>query len=159
MLVAATDRGVADVRLGDAPEPLIEGLHARLPSARLTRDDEGLAALVARVVAAAEGESPAPDLPLDLQGTAFQRRVWDELRRIPWGERATYAEIAARVGAPAAVRAVGTACGRNEVSVLIPCHRAVRKDGGLGGYRWGLDRKIALLANERGNPVRVARKG
>ncbi len=148
VLVGLTDRGVCRVALGDDPD----ALQAELPEVRLPREtteDARLAEFVASVVTAIENPRQADAVPLDLQGTPFQRQVWDALRRIPAGETVTYTRLARQIGRPDAVRAVGAACGANPVAVLVPCHRALRADGGLGGYRWGLDRKRQLLDLER----------
>lgn len=149
ILVAATDRGVCAILLGDAPEELVDDMRNRFPRAELTGGDAGFGQLVARVVDFVEAPGLDNDLPLDLRGTAFQQRVWQELRRIPPGETASYAEIARRIGSPGAVRGVAGACAANPLAVVIPCHRAVRSDGGLAGYRWGVERKRALLDRER----------
>lgn len=148
VLVAATDRGVAAIQLGDDEGELVAALRERFPAASLTPADDRFADTVAAVVALVEAPERAFDLPLDIAGTAFQERVWQALRRIPPGRTATYAEIAAAIGAPKAIRAVGSACGANRLALVIPCHRALRTDGSLGGYRWGLDRKRALLERE-----------
>ena len=123
-------------------------LQDRFPQARLIGDDAEFAALVARVVGFVEAPAVGLDLPLDVRGTAFQQRVWQALREIPPGTTASYAEIAARIGAPKSVRAVAQACGANHLAVAIPCHRIVRQDGDLSGYRWGVQRKRALLERE-----------
>lgn len=148
VLVAATARGVCAVRLGDDPAALTEGLRARFPNAALSDGDAGFAALVARVIALVDGAGADAALPLDIRGTAFQRRVWEALRAIPAGTTLTYGDLAARIGAPRAVRAVGAACGANPVAVVVPCHRVVGHDGRLTGYAWGIARKRALLARE-----------
>ena len=135
--------------LGDDPDALVRDLQARFPKAELGRRRRGVRGRMAQVVGVVRGDLPAQELPLDVRGAAFQQRVWGALREIPPGETATYAEIAARIGAPKAVRAVGSACGVNPVAVGIPCHRIVRRDGGLSGYRWGVERKRALLDRER----------
>ncbi len=150
VLVAATERGVCKIGLGDEAESLEKILRDEFPAAEITPDDEGLGAWVGALVGYLGGQLPHLDLPLDIRGTAFQRRVWEELRRIPYGETRTYSEIAAAIGNPKAVRAVGSACGANPVAPVVPCHRAVRTDGGMGGYRWGLERKEALLEMEKG---------
>jgi AraC family transcriptional regulator of adaptative response/methylated-DNA-[protein]-cysteine methyltransferase len=147
-LVAATERGVCLVAFADAPRGLERELRQRFPEATIDPPDEAIERLAAAVVAAVDTGQPA-DVPLDLLGTAFQQRVWRALRDIPRGTTITYAELARRIGAPRAVRAVGTACGANPAAVVVPCHRVVRGDGGLGGYRWGLARKKTLLARER----------
>jgi AraC family transcriptional regulator, regulatory protein of adaptative response / methylated-DNA-[protein]-cysteine methyltransferase len=148
ILVAATDKGVCAILLGDEPEPLVRDLQDRFPRARLIGGDKGFEHLVATVVGFVEAPALGLDLPLDVRGTAFQRRVWQALREIPAGSTASYAGIAERIGAPKAVRAVGHACAANAIAVAIPCHRVVRTDGALAGYRWGVERKRALLARE-----------
>ena len=150
VLVAATARGVCAVTFGDSEAALLTELGARFPRARVEEADDATLALLARVIALVDATSRgADDLPLDLMGTAFQQKVWRELRTIPRGETVSYGTLAKRIGSPLAVRAVGTACGRNPVAVVVPCHRVVREDGALGGYRWGLPRKEKLLAQER----------
>jgi AraC family transcriptional regulator, regulatory protein of adaptative response / methylated-DNA-[protein]-cysteine methyltransferase len=149
VLVGATGQGVCAALFGDA-KGLPAELAAQFPAAALVRDDAGLREWADAIVESVEGRVPAASVPLDLRGTAFQRRVWDELRRIPPGKTASYAEIAQRVGRPSAARAVAGACAANRVAVVVPCHRVVRADGGLGGYRWGVDRKRALLDGETG---------
>jgi len=153
VLVAMTSRGVHRVILGDDPLALDATLRASLPAADIVRDDAALGDIGASVVALASGAALSHTLlealPLDLRGTAFQQRVWRELQRIPRGETITYAELAARIGAPKAVRAVGTACGANPVAMVVPCHRVVRADGSLGGYAWGVERKARLLRAEK----------
>jgi len=145
VLVAWTARGVCDVRFGDTNAEVAEALRSRFPGATLQR--RGTPAWVKDALRIAEHPAAA-DLPLDIQGTTFQQRVWAELRRIPAGETRTYTEIAKAVGAPTAVRAVAGACAANVLAVVIPCHRVVRGDGELAGYRWGKARKRALLARE-----------
>jgi AraC family transcriptional regulator of adaptative response/methylated-DNA-[protein]-cysteine methyltransferase len=149
VLVAMTSRGVHRVMLGDDPVVLEATLRDALPAAELVRDDAALGDISASVVALASGAALSHVLPLDVRGTAFQQRVWRELQRIPRGETITYAELAARIGSPQAVRAVGTACGANPVAMVVPCHRVVRADGSLGGYAWGLERKACLLRDEQ----------
>jgi AraC family transcriptional regulator of adaptative response/methylated-DNA-[protein]-cysteine methyltransferase len=149
VLVAITSRGVHRVVLGDDPIVLEAALRDALPAAQVVRDDAALGDMSASMVALASGAALSHALPLDVRGTAFQQRVWRELQRIPRGETITYAELAARIGAPKAVRAVGTACGANPVALVVPCHRVVRADGTLGGYAWGLDRKVSLLRVEQ----------
>jgi AraC family transcriptional regulator of adaptative response/methylated-DNA-[protein]-cysteine methyltransferase len=144
MFVAATERGLCRVSF-DEDET---ALRLRFPRAEIIPGDEALAALAARVVAAVESPERDHDLPLDIRGTAFQEAIWQALRTIPSGETRTYSELAAIAGNAGAVRAAGSACGRNPVSIVIPCHRAQRTDGTLGGYAYGLDRKRALLARE-----------
>ena len=150
VLVAATGRGICAILLGDDEETLRRDLAARFPKAEIVGGDAAFAATVAAVVRLVEAPEAAFDLPLDIGGTAFQQRVWQALRRIPAGTTATYADIARAIGAPAAVRAVAMACGANALAVAIPCHRVVRSDGALSGYRWGTARKAALLAREGG---------
>lgn len=149
VLVAFAPRGICRITLGDEPSALLLELRRELPSARLEEAGEGEAELLRTVVAVVEEGTPAGDLPLDVVGTAFQLRVWKALRQVPRGTTVTYTELAERVGSPRAVRAVGRACGANPLAVLVPCHRVLRSDGGAGGYRWGVERKLALLAAER----------
>ena len=149
VMVAATPRGVCFVSLGDDDATLEGELRHDYPAASIQRDDSALTDWVAAVLHYLRGEEPRLDLPLDIQGTAFQWRVWEALRAIPYGETRTYSEIAALLDNPHGQRAVGRACATNPVSLVIPCHRAMREDGHLGGYRWGLDRKESLLAHER----------
>ena len=149
LMVAATERGVCFVSLGDSDEALEAALRGDYHAAELVRDDEGLGETVQTLLAFLAGSRPGLDLPLDIQGTAFQWRVWEALRAIPYGETRTYAQLAEAIHEPKAARAVGHACATNPVSLVIPCHRAVRTDGTLGGYRWGLSRKEALLAREK----------
>jgi AraC family transcriptional regulator, regulatory protein of adaptative response / methylated-DNA-[protein]-cysteine methyltransferase len=148
LLVATSDQGVCAILLGDDPDALVRDLQDRFPKARLIGGDTGFERLVARVVGFVERPALGFDLPLDVRGTAFQQRVWQALRAIPAGATATYRDIARRVGAPKAVRAVAQACAANALAVAIPCHRVVRTDGALSGYRWGVQRKRALLARE-----------
>lgn len=148
ILVAATTSGVCAIRLGDDPTVLARELEDRFPRAELIGGDKAFDSLVARVVGLVEAPGKGVDLPLDIRGTTFQRRVWQALRGIPAGTTATYGAIAERVGSPAAARAVANACAANPLAVAIPCHRVVRNDGALGGYRWGVERKRALLARE-----------
>jgi AraC family transcriptional regulator of adaptative response/methylated-DNA-[protein]-cysteine methyltransferase len=148
ILVAATDKGVCAILLGDAPEALVRELEDRFPKATLVGGDEGFEQWVAKVVGFVEAPALGLDLPLDVRGTAFQQRVWRALREIPAGSTASYTEIAERIGAPKSVRAVGQACASNAIAVAIPCHRVVRNDGALSGYRWGVERKRALLERE-----------
>lgn len=149
ILVAASDRGVCAIFLGDDPEQLLRDLQDRFPRAELLGGDAAFERLVATVVGFVEAPRLGLDLPLDLRGTAFQERVWRALQEIPAGETASYAEIARRIGAPKAARGVAQACAANSLAVAIPCHRVVRTDGGLAGYRWGLERKRALLDREQ----------
>jgi AraC family transcriptional regulator of adaptative response/methylated-DNA-[protein]-cysteine methyltransferase len=148
ILVAATDKGVCAISIGDDPAALLRDLEARFPKARLIGGDEGFETLVAKVVGLVEAPRHGLDLPLDIRGTAFQERVWQALRDIPAGETRTYAEIAERIGHPSAVRAVAGACASNRIAVAIPCHRVVRSDGSLSGYRWGVERKRRLIERE-----------
>ena len=149
ILVARSDRGVCAIALGDDPDALARDLQDRFPKATLIGADESFEQLVAHVVGLVEAPGLGMDLPLDVRGTAFQQRVWQALRDIPIGHTASYAEIARRIGAPSSVRAVAQACGANALAVAIPCHRVVRSDGELSGYRWGVERKRALLLCEK----------
>ena len=148
ILVAASAQGIAAILIGDDPDRLLRDLQDRYPRAQLVGGDPAFEALVAQVVGFVESPSTGLDLPLDIRGTAFQQRVWQALRQIPAGSTASYAAIAERIGAPAAVRAVARACAANSLAVAVPCHRVVRHDGALSGYRWGMERKRALLDRE-----------
>lgn len=148
MLVAATERGVCRVTLGDSGKALEQALAAEFPAASRARDDALLAPAVGALLDRIEGRRPSTDLPLDIRATAFQRQVWEMLRRIPVGSTRSYSEVAAAIGRPGAARAVARACASNPVAIAIPCHRVVREDGDLGGYRWGVERKRRLLENE-----------
>jgi len=148
ILVAASPRGVCAISLGDEPERLIHELEDLFPKAELIGGDAEFDRLVGRVVAFVEAPGAGVDLPLDVRGTAFQLRVWQALRAIPAGATASYTEVAAELGAPSAVRAVANACAQNRLAVVIPCHRVVRTDGALAGYRWGVERKRAMLERE-----------
>ena len=148
VLVAATDKGVCAIMLGDDPDVLARELQDRFPRADLLGGDAMFERMVARVVGLVEAPGQGLDLPLDIRGTAFQERVWQALRAIPPGRTATYAEIAQVVGRPKAVRAVAQACAANPLAVAIPCHRVVRADGDISGYRWGVERKRELIARE-----------
>jgi AraC family transcriptional regulator of adaptative response/methylated-DNA-[protein]-cysteine methyltransferase len=148
VLVASTDRGICLIELGDTDQELIDLLVERFPKAELAGDDPEFAERVRKVVALIDRPGLSLDLPLDIRGTAFQRQVWEALRAIPIGSTATYAEVARSIGRPSAVRAVASACASNDLAIIIPCHRVIRSDGGLGGYRWGLSRKQALLDGE-----------
>lgn len=149
LLVAATPKGVCFVSIGKADSPLIEALNKEFPAARrIYRDNQALGTALTAILAHLEGRAPHIDLPLDIQATAFQQRVWEELRRIPLGETLTYGEIASRLGQPTASRAVGRACATNPVAIVIPCHRACGADGSLTGYRWGKGVKQELLTRE-----------
>jgi AraC family transcriptional regulator of adaptative response/methylated-DNA-[protein]-cysteine methyltransferase len=149
MLVAATEKGVCCIRFADSAAELEDGLNAEYCEAHLRRDDETLRPWVEELLRHLRGEQQQVRLPLDVRATAFQRRVWEYLQAMLYGSTATYGEIAQALGQPTAARAVARACATNPVAVAIPCHRVVRGDGHLGGYRWGLKRKKALLEMER----------
>jgi AraC family transcriptional regulator, regulatory protein of adaptative response / methylated-DNA-[protein]-cysteine methyltransferase len=148
-LVAATDRGICMTALGDDRDRLTTALQQRFPMAELIAEDAGLKEWADRIVRFITAPEQNLDLPLDIRGTAFQARVWRALQKIPLGKTASYAEIAATLGQPKAVRAVAQACAANKLALIVPCHRVIRSDGELGGYRWGLERKRALLERER----------
>lgn len=148
ILVAATEKGICSILLGDDPNALVHELERQFPKAQLVGGDQEFEQWVAKVVGLVEASALPFDLPLDLRGTAFQQRVWQALRAIPAGATASYSDVAASIGAPKAVRAVARACASNPLAVVIPCHRVVRNDGGLSGYRWGVERKRALLDRE-----------
>jgi AraC family transcriptional regulator, regulatory protein of adaptative response / methylated-DNA-[protein]-cysteine methyltransferase len=150
VLVAATSRGVCAVKLGSSDTELVALLTAEFPDAAVAEGDATMRQWVDDVVAMISGRVPESDVPLDIRGTAFQMRVWKELQKIPRGKTRSYGEIARRIGRPAASRAVARACATNPVCVVVPCHRVVSSDGGLGGYHWGVDRKQRLLDGERG---------
>ncbi len=153
LLVAATAKGLCFLSLGSDDAKLVAELQREFPQAEsIARDEHSIAQSVSVVIDYLEGKTPHVELPLDVRATAFQRRVWQELIAIPCGEIRTYSEIAQALGVPRGQRAVGRACATNPVSLVIPCHRALREDGGLGGYRWGLERKAALLENEAERP-------
>jgi AraC family transcriptional regulator of adaptative response/methylated-DNA-[protein]-cysteine methyltransferase len=149
VLVAATRAGICAIDLGEAPDVLEKRLAQRFPGAQLSQGDAEFSHWVAQVLSFLESPGRGLNLPLDIQGTAFQRRVWMALRTIPSGSTASYTEVAQQIGSPKAVRAVAHACASNQIAVAIPCHRVLRSNGDLGGYRWGLDRKRALLERER----------
>ena len=149
ILVARSQRGVCAISLGDDADLLLRELQDRFPRAELVGGDTGFERLVAQVVGMIEQPNLGIDLPLDVRGTAFQQRVWQALGQIPPGQTASYAQIAQRIGSPTSVRAVAQACASNTLAVAIPCHRVVRSDGALSGYRWGVERKRELLARER----------
>jgi AraC family transcriptional regulator of adaptative response/methylated-DNA-[protein]-cysteine methyltransferase len=150
LLVAATARGICRVELGTAEGAMLEDLRHEFPEAdSIARDDAALGRFVTELLRRIDGASPREDLPLDIQVTAFQRRVYEELLRIPTGETRSYAEIAEAIGQPSASRAVGNACATNPVALAIPCHRVLRNNGTLGGYAWGIERKQALISAER----------
>lgn len=148
VLVGVTDAGVCAVMIGDSEDELVVALEREFPRAELVRDEQAAGDQSAAVAAYIDGSAELPSMALDLRGTDFQRRVWTALTAIPAGSTATYADIARAIGAPSSYRAVANACGDNHVAVLVPCHRVVRSDGGLGGYKWGLDRKERLLERE-----------
>jgi AraC family transcriptional regulator, regulatory protein of adaptative response / methylated-DNA-[protein]-cysteine methyltransferase len=148
ILVARSDKGICAITLDDDPEELVRDLQDRFPNANLIGGDHAFETLVAQVVGFVEAPRIGLDLPLDVRGTAFQQRVWQALREIPVGETMSYADIARRIGKPKAVRAVAQACGANPIAVAIPCHRVMKNDGALSGYRWGVERKRALLEKE-----------
>ena len=148
LLVAASEKGVCAILMGDNPEKLLQDLQDRFTRARLVGGDAKFEKLVAKVVGLVERPRKDLDLPLDIRGTAFQQRVWKALTAIPAGKTASYAEIARKIGKPSAVRAVAQACAANSLAIAIPCHRVVKTDGGLSGYRWGVARKQELLARE-----------
>jgi AraC family transcriptional regulator of adaptative response/methylated-DNA-[protein]-cysteine methyltransferase len=146
--VAASERGVCAILFGDDPDALARDLQDRFPRASLIGADREFEQLVAKVVGFVEAPALGLDLPLDVRGTAFQQRVWQALRKIPAGSTVSYADIAKRIGSPSSVRAVARACAANPLAVAIPCHRVLRTDGALSGYRWGVERKRALLERE-----------
>ncbi|HEX5176511.1 MAG TPA: bifunctional DNA-binding transcriptional regulator/O6-methylguanine-DNA methyltransferase Ada [Chthoniobacteraceae bacterium] len=154
VLVAASEIGVCAIYLGDHPEPLRDALEKQFPRARLVRGNHEFTETVARVVAFIKTPAASFDLPLDIRGTAFQQRVWDALRQIPLGKTVSYRELATQIGAPKAIRAVARACAANAIAVAIPCHRVVRSNGALSGYRWGPQRKDALLAKEKAEKLK-----
>lgn len=144
-LLVASDHGLVALRFGDDPQALLDGVARELPGARLEPDDEGLAPLARLVGAWFDGDDALGHVPLDVRATDFQLRVWEVLRTIPRGETRSYAEVAVALGSPTASRAVARACATNPVAIAVPCHRVVRADGALAGYRWGVERKEALL--------------
>jgi AraC family transcriptional regulator of adaptative response/methylated-DNA-[protein]-cysteine methyltransferase len=148
VLVAQSECGVCSILIGEDPMRLAQDLRHQFPKANLVAREDDQEALVAQVVGLIEKPGAGLDLPLDVRGTAFQQLVWDALQRIPPGSTATYKDIARQIGTPGAVRAVARACGANALAVAIPCHRVIRNDGTLSGYRWGVERKRALLARE-----------
>lgn len=149
LLVAATDKGICSITLGMADGSLEANLRVEYPAANINRDEAGLGEWVSAILSYLEGQQPHLDLPLDVKATAFQWRVWQELRAIPYGSTRSYGQVAQALGNPKATRAVARACATNPVALAIPCHRVVREDGSLGGYRWGVERKEALLAQEQ----------
>jgi AraC family transcriptional regulator, regulatory protein of adaptative response / methylated-DNA-[protein]-cysteine methyltransferase len=154
LLVAATAHGICRISLGEDADALERGLAAEFPAATIARDDDALRSWVAEITAHLDGRQPTLDLPLDVRATAFQRRVWEALRKIPYGSTRSYSEIARAVGNAKATRAVARACASNPVAIVVPCHRVVREDGDLGGYRWGVERKKALLKQEAASGTR-----
>jgi len=159
-LMAATDRGLCSVQFGETEAQLRAALAGEFPRATIApmapASAEPFAAWMRSLAEHLSGSRPSIDLPLDLRGTAFQMKVWRFLQRIPYGEVRSYTEVANAIGAPSAVRAVGSACAANRIGVLVPCHRVLRGDGGLGGYRWGLERKRALIDAERAGRARAS---
>jgi AraC family transcriptional regulator of adaptative response/methylated-DNA-[protein]-cysteine methyltransferase len=151
LLVGATERGVSAVYLGESDARLEAALQDEYPRAEIRRDRNGLEGWVSQILEHLRGREPNLDLPTDVQATAFQRRVWEELRRIPYGATRTYSQVAQAIGRPAAIRAVARACATNPTSVVVPCHRVVRADGNLAGYRWGVEKKKTLLERESSN--------
>ena len=149
LLVATTERGVCAVRMGDTDVELENDLRAEFPAANIQRTDSALREPVQKILRHLTNKEPRLDLPLDIRSTAFQRQVWEKLRAIPYGQTVSYGDVAKSLGKPGAVRAVGRACATNPVALVIPCHRVVREDQTLGGYRWGLERKQKLLERER----------
>lgn len=149
ILVAQSERGICSIFLGDDPDVLAHDLQGRFPRAELIGGDNKFEEVVGKVIEFVDAPKMGFDFPLDVQGTPFQQHVWQALREIPLGQTATYTEIATRIGAPKSVRAVANACGSNKIAVAIPCHRVVRTDGDLSGYRWGVNRKQALLDMEK----------
>jgi AraC family transcriptional regulator of adaptative response/methylated-DNA-[protein]-cysteine methyltransferase len=156
LLVAATDKGICSILLGDDPDALVRDLQDRFPKADLIGAEPAFEATVAQVVAFVEAPRIGLDLPLDLRGTAFQQRVWQALRAIPAGRTVGYAELAAQLGMPQGARAVAGACAANPVAIAVPCHRVVRNDGSISGYRWGVERKQTLLEREAGQSKEAA---
>lgn len=149
MLVAVTERGICKISLGDTSDALIDDMTKEFAEAELIPDEEGVGYWVEKIIAYLEGWQPHLDLPLDIRATAFQMKVWQQLQKIPVGETRTYSDIAEAIEKPTAVRAVANACARNQVALVIPCHRIIRKNQELGGYRWGIERKRALLEQEK----------
>ncbi|AJQ97144.1 bifunctional DNA-binding transcriptional regulator/O6-methylguanine-DNA methyltransferase Ada [Gynuella sunshinyii] len=149
ILVAQSEKGICSIQMGESPQSLIEELQDAFPAAELVGGDADFEAVVAQVVGLIEHPFQTLDLPLDIRGTAFQRKVWAALQSIPPGQTASYLDVAEMIGSPKSVRAVAQACGANKLAVAIPCHRVIRNDGGLSGYRWGVERKQTLLERER----------
>ena len=159
LLIASTDRGICAVILGNTDAELVSALRREYPHAGITRDKSSLEDAVSKLLRHISGAEPCPEFPLDIRATAFQRRVWQELRGIPIGSTRSYSEIADRIGKPEAARAVARACASNPVALLIPCHRVIGKDGAPGGYRWGKDRKRKLLEKEKSTKAAQPRSG
>jgi AraC family transcriptional regulator of adaptative response/methylated-DNA-[protein]-cysteine methyltransferase len=156
LLVAVTERGVCAVRMGDSDAELEQDLREEFPHADIKRNDSVLREPVEKILNHLDNNDTRLDLPLDIRSTVFQRQVWEKLRAIPYGETVSYGAVAKALGKPGAVRAVGRACATNPVALVIPCHRVVREDKSLGGYRWGLERKKKLLEHERSRPFSPA---
>jgi AraC family transcriptional regulator of adaptative response/methylated-DNA-[protein]-cysteine methyltransferase len=148
LLVAISEKGVCAISLGDEPEHLLKELQDRFPHANLIGADSAFEAMIAKVIAFVEAPNIGLELPLDIRGTAFQQRVWQALQEIPYGQTTTYTELAHKIGKPKAIRAVASACAANTLAIAIPCHRVIRQDGSLSGYRWGVMRKRAILKKE-----------
>ena len=153
LLVGATQRGISALYLGKDEAALQTTLRKEYPRAEISCDRNGLQGWVGKILEHLRGREPNLDLPTDVQATAFQRRVWEELRKIPYGTTRTYSQVARAIGKPKAIRAVARACATNPVSVVVPCHRVVREDGKLAGYRWGVERKQTLLEQESAQRV------
>jgi AraC family transcriptional regulator of adaptative response/methylated-DNA-[protein]-cysteine methyltransferase len=156
LLVATTNKGICAIKLGDRPKELIKILTEEFKQATIIRDDQSHQDWIKKILNLITGTESDPDLPLDIRGTAFQQQVWQALRKIPYGATRTYSEIAQDLGKPKAVRAIANACGANPVALIIPCHRVVRNDGSLGGYRWGIERKQKLIEQEKVRDARLA---
>jgi AraC family transcriptional regulator of adaptative response/methylated-DNA-[protein]-cysteine methyltransferase len=159
LLVAATEKGICAVRLGSLETELESAVRDEFSAAHIQRDDGKLKRWVSEILEHLAGKRPALDLPLDVQATAFQRLVWEALRAIPYGSTSSYSDVAQAIKRPSAVRAVARACATNPVALVIPCHRVIREDQSLGGYRWGLERKRGLLERERTASQRTETKG
>ncbi len=159
ILIAESHRGICAISLGDEPEPLLKELQERFPESSQIGADPAFESRIPHVIGMVESPGIDLDLPLDMRGSAFQQRVWQELRNIPAGETASYSEIARRIGSPEAVRAVASACAANKLAVVIPCHRVIRQDGQLSGYRWGIERKRALLDREQNQNKTLTKQG
>ena len=151
ILVARTERGICAVNFADTAEELLEGLRDEYPEAGISKDDEALGGYLEAILENIRGDRKRLVLPLDLQATSFQLRVWEALREIPYGETVSYSDIAKKLGNPKAVRAVAGACAANRVALVIPCHRVVKSNGDTSGYKWGTERKKKLLAKEKEN--------